>query len=60
MPYHAFSYMAKEDVMAIVEFLQGVPAVKHPVAGPFKPGEKVRAFLFRILPPRETVAAAPK
>jgi len=56
MPYHAFSYLTKEDVMAIVAFLQSVPPVKHAVGDPFRPGEKATAFLFRILPPGETVA----
>jgi mono/diheme cytochrome c family protein len=60
MPYHAFSYMTKEDVAAIVAFLQSLPAVKHEVAGPFKPGEKVTSFLYRVLPPGETAAPAPK
>jgi mono/diheme cytochrome c family protein len=60
MPYHAFSYMTKEDVAAIVVFLQSIPAVKHEVAGPFKPGDKVTSFLFRVLPPGETAAQAPK
>lgn len=60
MPWRAFSYMSKEDVAAIVAFLQSLPPVKHEVAGPFKPGDKVTAFLFRILPPGETAAPAPK
>jgi len=60
MPYHAFSYMTKEDVAAIVAFLQSIPAVKNEVAGPFKPGEKVTSFMFRVLPPGETAAPAPK
>jgi mono/diheme cytochrome c family protein len=60
MPYHAFSYMTKEDVAALVAFLQSIPAVKNEVAGPFKPGEKVTSFMFRVLPPGETAAAAPK
>jgi mono/diheme cytochrome c family protein len=60
MPYAAFSYMTKEDVAAIVAFLRGVPPVKNEVAGPFKPGEKVTSFTFRVLPPGEIAAAAPK
>jgi len=60
MPYHAFSYMTKEDVAAIVAFLQSIPAVKNEVAGPFKPGEKVTSFMFRVLPPGEAAAPAPK
>jgi mono/diheme cytochrome c family protein len=60
MPYHAFSYMTKEDVAAIVAFLQSIPAVKHEVAGPFKPGDKVTSFMFRVLPPGETAMQAPK
>jgi hypothetical protein len=60
MPYHAFSYMTKEDVAAIVAFLQSLPPVKNEVVGPFKPGEKVTTFMYRVLPPGETAAPAPK
>ncbi len=60
MPYHAFSYMTKEDVAAVIAFLHNIPAVKHEVVGPFKPGEKNTLFTFRVLPPGETVAQAPK
>jgi mono/diheme cytochrome c family protein len=60
MPYHAFSYLTKEDVGAIVAFLRSIPAVKNEVPGPFKPGDKVSIFTFRILPPGETAAQAPK
>ena len=60
MPYHAFSYMTKDDVAAIVAFLHSIPAVKNPAVGPFKPGDKVSIFTFRILPPGETAAQAPK
>jgi mono/diheme cytochrome c family protein len=60
MPDHAFSYLSKDDALAIAEFLQSIPPVKNAVAGPFKPGDKITAFLFRILPPGETAAAAPK
>jgi mono/diheme cytochrome c family protein len=60
MPYGAFSYMTKDDVAAIVAFLRSIPAVKNEVAGPFKPGEKVSIFTFRVLPPGETAMQAPK
>ena len=60
MPWHAFANLTKEDAMAIAVFLKSIPPVKHAVAGPFAPGEKIAAFLFRILPPGETAAAAPK
>jgi mono/diheme cytochrome c family protein len=60
MPYHAYSYMTKDDVAAVVAFLQSLPAVRHEVTGPFKPGDKVTSFLFRVLPPGETAAPAPK
>jgi len=60
MPYHSFSYLTKEDVAAIVAFLQSIPPVKNQVAGPFNPSQKVSIFTFRILPPGETAAAAPK
>jgi mono/diheme cytochrome c family protein len=60
MPYHAFSFLSKDDALAIAAFLQSIPPVKNAVAGPFAPGEKITAFVMRILPPGETVAAAPK
>jgi mono/diheme cytochrome c family protein len=58
MPWHAFANFTNEDAMAIAAFLKSVPPVKHEVAGPFHPGDKVTAFLFRILPPGETAQAA--
>jgi mono/diheme cytochrome c family protein len=60
MPYHEFSYLTKQDVDAVVAFLQSIPPVKNKVAGPFQPGEKVPIFTFRVLPPGETAAGAPK
>ena len=60
MPYSSFIHMTKEDVAAIIAFLHSIPAVKNEVAGPFKPGEKVSIFTFRVLPSGETVAEAPK
>jgi len=60
MPYHAFSYLTKEDASAIAAFLQSIPPVKNQVPGPFKPGDKITIFTFRILPPGDTAAAAPK
>jgi mono/diheme cytochrome c family protein len=60
MPWHAFANLTAEDVNSIAAFLKTIPPVSHEVPGPFGPGEKVSAFLFRILPPGETAAAAPK
>jgi mono/diheme cytochrome c family protein len=60
MPYPSFANMTKEDVAAIIAFLRSIPAVKNEVAGPFKPGEKVSIFTFRVLPPGAMVAQAPK
>ena len=60
MPYHAFSFLSKDDALAIAAFLQSIPPVKNAVVGPFAPGEKAATFVMRILPPGETVAAAPK
>jgi mono/diheme cytochrome c family protein len=60
MPWHAFAQLTKDDAMAIAAFLQSVKPVNNKVPGPFKPGEKVSSFMFRILPPGETAAAAPK
>lgn len=60
MPWHAFAQLTPEDAGAIAAFLQSVKPVSNAVPGPFKPGEKVSTFVFRILPPGETAAAAPK
>jgi mono/diheme cytochrome c family protein len=60
MPYPSFVNLTKEDATAIAAYLQSVPPVKNVVAGPFQPGEKVSIFTFRVLPPGETAAAAPK
>ncbi len=60
MNYASFTYLTKDDVAAIVAYLRSVPPVKNAVPGPFKPGEKVSIFTFRVLPPGETAAAAPK
>ena len=60
MPWHAFANLTKDDALAIAAFLKSIPPVKHAIPGPFGPGQKVPFFLFRILPPGETVAAAPK
>ena len=60
MPWQAFAHFTKDDAMAIAAFLQSVKPVNNKVPGPFKPGEKVSSFTFRIMPPGETAAAAPK
>ena len=60
MPWQDFAHLTEDDAMAIAAFLQSVKPVNNMVPGPFKPGEKVSSFTFRILPPGETAAAAPK
>ncbi|TGQ30605.1 MULTISPECIES: cytochrome c [unclassified Mesorhizobium] len=60
MPWHAFAHLTADDAMAIAAFLQSVKSVDNEVPEPFKPGEKVSSFMFRIMPPGETAAAAPK
>jgi mono/diheme cytochrome c family protein len=60
MPWQDFAHLTKDDAMAIAAFLQSVKPVNNKVPGPFKPGEKVSTFTFRIMPPGETAAAAPK
>ncbi|KEC75912.1 cytochrome c protein [Rhizobium leguminosarum bv. phaseoli CCGM1] len=59
MPWHALAQLTDEDVTAIAVFLQSLKPVSNQVPGPFQPGEKVSTFMFRILPPGETAAAAP-
>jgi hypothetical protein len=60
MPWHAFANLTKRDARAIAAFLKTVPAVKNKVADPVGPGQKVSTFMFRILPPGQTAAEAPK
>ncbi|MBB3149260.1 mono/diheme cytochrome c family protein [Phyllobacterium trifolii] len=60
MPWQAFAHLTKDDAMAIAAFLQNVKPVKNKIPDPVKPGKKVSTFMFRILPPGETAAAAPK
>jgi mono/diheme cytochrome c family protein len=60
MPWHAFAQLTADDAMAIAAFLQSLNPVNNQVPGPFKPGERVPTFMFRIVPPGETAAAASK
>ena len=60
MPWHAFAHLTENDATAISAFLQSLEPVSNKVPGPFAPGEKVSSFMFRIMPPGETAAAAPK
>jgi mono/diheme cytochrome c family protein len=60
MPWHALAHLTAEDATAITAFLQSLDPVSNQVPGPFAPGEKVSTFMFRILPPGETAAAAAK
>jgi mono/diheme cytochrome c family protein len=60
MPWHAFAQLTPEDANAIATFLQSVKPVSNKVPDPVKPGEKATTFMFRILPPGETAAEAPK
>ena len=60
MPYASLTHMTKEDLAAMIAFLRSIPAVKNNVAGPFKPGEKVSIFTFRVEPPGAMAAEAPK
>jgi hypothetical protein len=49
--FEAFEREFDAPAQAIAAFLQGVKPVSNKVPGPFKPGEKVSSFMFRILPP---------
>ncbi len=59
MPWHALAELTPEDATAIALFLQSVKPVSNAVPGPFKPGETVSTFMFRIQPPGEKAAQAP-
>ena len=60
MNYASFSYLTKEDVAAVIAYLRSIPPVKNQVPGPFKTGETVSIFTFRVLPPGQVAMAAPK
>lgn len=59
MPWHAFAHFSKRDVYAIASYLKTLKPVHHRIPGPFGPGQKVSTFMFRIMPPGQTVADAP-
>ncbi|MGE0565114.1 MAG: c-type cytochrome [Pseudolabrys sp.] len=59
MPWHAFANLTREDVNAIVAFLQSLPPVKNQVPGPFGPNEKPTSFVMKIVPPDASAKAAP-
>jgi mono/diheme cytochrome c family protein len=50
MPWEAFSKLTHADALAIAAYLQSLPPVKHAVAGPFGPNEKVDIFVMTVLP----------
>lgn len=58
MPWRAFATLTADDAMAIAAFLQSLTPVSSRIPGPSRPGEKVSTFMFRIMPPGETAAAA--
>nr|WP_249156683.1 c-type cytochrome [Bradyrhizobium diazoefficiens] len=58
MPWHAFATLTADDAAAIAAFLRTVRPVKNKPPGPFKAGETVSTFMFRIVPPGGTAAAA--
>jgi len=58
MPWRAFAGLSRQDATAIAAYLKSIPPVNHRGAGPFGPGDKITASLFRISPPGETVAPA--
>lgn len=60
MPWHAFAQLTADDATAIAAFLQSLDPVRNKVPGPFKPGDSVPTFMFRIMPPGETAADAAK
>lgn len=60
MPWHALANLTEEDATSIAVFLQSVKPVSNKIPDAAKPGEQVTTFMFRVLPPGETAAAAPK
>jgi mono/diheme cytochrome c family protein/uncharacterized protein YjiS (DUF1127 family) len=55
MPWHAFANLTRQDVQAVVAFLQSLTPVRNQVPGPFGAGEKPSSFVMKIVPP-ETAA----
>jgi hypothetical protein len=60
MPWHAFATLTKDDVSSIAAFMKSIPPVSNKIADPVGPGGTVGTFMFRIMPPGEKAAAAPK
>jgi mono/diheme cytochrome c family protein/uncharacterized protein YjiS (DUF1127 family) len=60
MPWHAFANLTREDVGAIVAFLQSLPPVSNKVPGPFGPNEQPTSFVMKIVAPPAAVNSKPQ
>lgn len=54
MPWRAYASLKTDVAVAIAAFLQSLNPVGNRIPGPFKSGETVSTFTFRIMPPGET------
>jgi mono/diheme cytochrome c family protein len=59
MPWKGISALTSADAQAIVAYLKSIPAVKHPIPGPFGPDEKPTVPVFTVIPP-DIYASLPK
>jgi mono/diheme cytochrome c family protein len=59
MPWKGISALTSADAQAIVAYLKSIPAVKHPIPGPFGPDEKPTVPVFTVIPP-DLYASLPK
>jgi len=50
MPWRGLSHLTHRDAEAIAAYLQSLPPVHNPVAGPFGPDQKVTTFVMTVLP----------
>jgi mono/diheme cytochrome c family protein len=59
MPWKTLSQLTRADATAIAAYLKSIPAVKHPIPGPFGPDEKPTVPVLTIIPP-DAYASMPK
>ena len=59
MPWRSLAALTRGDAMAIAAYLKSLKPVKHQVAGPYGPNDKVDVFVMSIVP-AEAYNAMPK
>ena len=51
MPWRAYANLTRDDALAIVAFLRGLPPVKNKILPPFGPDQKPTVPVMKVVPP---------